>query len=110
MGEIKLQGKRFLESLSGDKKIGVFQAVNVMHPGQVDICGKGEKIDNGRNKTKSPCDSDSERFSLIVHQKQLLLASPFHPTQTGNYDRNFTAVLQTHRHRNDKPPFVSKLL
>ena len=43
--------------------------------------------------------------------KQLLLASSaVDPTQTGNYNRNFTAFLQTHRHRNDKPPFNTSLV
>lgn len=42
---------------------------------------------------------------LIIHQKTAAACVVDPTTQTGNYNRNFTAFLQTHRHRNDKPPF-----
>lgn len=42
---------------------------------------------------------------LIIHQKTAAACVVDPTTQTGNYNRNFTAFLQTHGHRNDKPPF-----
>lgn len=62
----------------------------------------------GNEECWSPCCSDSEHFALIVHQKQLLLASwTWHEqeTTTGT-SQHFT---HTHRHRNDKPPFYASL-